>query len=78
MRGGFACERLADGNIVFRDERGDDLPASPYVISTDEGHMIEGWINDWMPEMEIDEKTCVSKWYAGDRMDWDIAVGNLF
>ena len=76
--GGFACERLGDGKIVFRDQRGDDLPASPYVATVDDGHMIEGWANDWMPEMEIDEKTCVSKWYAGDRMDWDLAVGHLF
>jgi hypothetical protein len=76
--GGFGCERNADGQIAFRDLRGDDLPASPYAVTVDEGYMIEGWVTDWMPEMEIDEKTCVSKWYAGDRMDGDLAVGHLF
>jgi len=76
--GGFGCERLGDGRIVLRDERGDDLPASPHMATVDDGHMIEGWVTDWMPELEIDEKTCVSKWYAGDRMDWDLAVGHLF
>jgi len=70
--------RLADGKIVFRDQSGSDLPPSPYVATIDEGHLIEGWINDWMPENEIDEKSCVAKWYAGDTMDWDMAVGNLF
>ena len=76
--GGFGCERLPDGQIVFRDQRGDSLPTSPYLPTIDEGHLIEGWIKDWMPEFEIDEETCVAKWYAGDRMDWDMAVGNLF
>jgi hypothetical protein len=23
-------------------------------------------------------ETCTAKWYAGERMDWDLAVGNLF
>jgi hypothetical protein len=54
------------------------LPSSPFFTSADEGHLIEGWIKDWMPEIQIDEQTCVAKWYAGDKMDWDIAVGNLF
>jgi hypothetical protein len=76
--GGFSCERFDDGRIVFSDARGSDLPVSPYVVTADEDHLIEGWINDWMPEHQIDENTCTAKWYAGDTMDWDIAVGNLF
>ena len=78
--GGFGCERLADGKIVFTDQRGDDLPASPYVATSDDGHLIEGWIKDWMPEddLEIDEETCTAKWHAGDTMDWNLAVGHLF
>jgi len=35
-------------------------------------------IKDWMQDVEIDEKTCIPHCYAGDRMDWDMAVGNLF
>jgi uncharacterized protein DUF222/HNH endonuclease len=76
--GGFDCKRLDDGQIEFRDPRGGNLPSSPFFTSADEGHLIEGWIKDWMPEIQIDEQTCVAKWYAGDTMDWDIAVGNLF
>ncbi len=76
--GGFDCERKPDGRIVFRDQRGDALPVSPYVTTADEGHLIEGWINDWMPDNEIDEDSCTAKWYAGDTMDWDLAVGHLF
>ncbi len=82
--GGFDCKRLDDGQIVFSDEGGRDLPLSPFITTADEGHLIEGWIKDWMPEteteteFEIDETTCVAKWYAGDTMDWDMAVGNLF
>ena len=76
--GGFGCEQLADGQIVFRDQRDNTLPASPCITTVEEHRMIEGWITDWIPEPEIDEETCVAKWYAGDRMDWDLAVGALF
>jgi hypothetical protein len=76
--GGFECERKTGGQIVFRDKRGEDLPASPLLITVDEDHLIEGWMKDWMPDDEIDEKTCVAQWYAGDTMDWDMAVGALF
>ena len=76
--GGFGCERKTGGQIVFRDERGEDLPTSPLFITVDENHQIEGWMKDWMPDDEIDEKTCVAQWYAGDTMDWDMAVGALF
>jgi hypothetical protein len=31
-----------------------------------------------MQDFEIDESTCVPNWMAGDRMDWDLAVGALF
>jgi len=76
--GGYGCERLPDGRFVFRDQSGGDLPVSPFIVTADEDHMIEGWIADWMPEIEIDEKTCTAKWYAGDTMDWDLAVGHMF
>jgi hypothetical protein len=76
--GGFGCKRLDDGKIVFKDLRDQLLPASPCKVTAEENHMIEGWIKDWMPDVDIDEKTCVPHWYAGDTMDWDMAVGNLF
>ena len=28
--------------------------------------------------LEIDADTCQPEWYAGDRMDWNLAVGHLF
>ena len=48
------------------------------MVTADEDHMIEGWMSDWMPEIKIDEKTCTAKWYAGDSMDWDLAVAHMF
>ena len=31
-----------------------------------------------MSQLEIDADTCVPKWYAGDTMDWNMAVSALF
>ena len=31
-----------------------------------------------MQDVVIDDTTCVPNWMAGDTMDWDLAVGNLF
>ena len=36
------------------------------------------WIEDQMPDVEIDSETCVPLTRAGERMDWDLAVGHLF
>ena len=29
-------------------------------------------------DRDIDADTCRSQWYAGERMDWNLAVGHLF
>ena len=74
--GGFGCERLADGKIVFWDQCDDGLPEFFDPISVDEVE-ISDWIHSMATEFEIDGETCVPHWYAGDRMDWDLGVGHL-
>jgi hypothetical protein len=31
-----------------------------------------------LEDLHIDSETCVSQWYAGDTMDYDLAVSSLF
>jgi hypothetical protein len=76
--GGFACEKDAQGRVCFRDERQQML--GTYVLPTPvpDDATIENWMVSRMQDFEIDAGTCVPHWMAGDRMDWDLAVGALF
>jgi hypothetical protein len=75
--GGFNCERGADGKIAFVNQRNDTLPEFSESITLDEGE-ISDWMHAMATEFEIDGETCVPRWYAGDRLDWDLGVGHLF
>ena len=74
--GGFTCERTPQGEIVFRDERNSDLPEWMELPSVDEAD-IEAWLDREFFEQQIDSETCRSQWFAGERLDWDMAVGHL-
>ena len=39
---------------------------------------ISDWLNGEFFETGIDADSCSAQWYAGERMDWDMVVGNLF
>lgn len=76
--GGFVCEKSADGKVRFKDQRDETLaPYSvmPGVAANDD---VQQWIDREFFEANIDSETCTAKWYAGERMDWDMAVGGLF
>jgi len=75
--GGFNCERRADGKIYFIDQREDVLPEFPESITLN-GDEISDWMQSMATEFRIDGETCVPRWYAGDRLDWDLGVGHLF
>jgi uncharacterized protein YijF (DUF1287 family) len=36
------------------------------------------WFEREAQVVGIDRDACVPDWYAGDTMDWDLAVGHLF
>jgi len=76
--GGFACEKDAHGRVTFRDARQHVL--GTYVLPTPlpDDATIEDWMVSHMQDVEIDDTTCVPNWMAGDKMDWDLAVGHLF
>jgi hypothetical protein len=76
--GGFECELRHDSEIIFRDAR--SRPISGSVSLPDIDHRED--LYDWFERQDrvpcIDADTCVPDWYAGDTIDWDLAVGHLF
>lgn len=76
--GGFQCGKDADGELQFRDPR--ERRLNHYVVPTPvpDDAAIEDWMVSHRQDLAIDADTCVPNWLAGDRMDWDLAVGNLF
>lgn len=72
--GGYGCERSPDGEIVFSAPDETPLPRHAKV------QHIELDPFDWF-ERELrlgDLGTCVPEWYAGETIDWDLAVWHLF
>jgi hypothetical protein len=74
--GGFGCEKTSDGEVVFRDERQKPLPewsVLPAIGDTD--------INECLDRQFFEDgrgpDACDAQWYAGERMDWNLAVSAL-
>jgi 5-methylcytosine-specific restriction endonuclease McrA len=77
--GGFRCEKTASGEIVFRDRRDQDLPASMPLPGLNPD-ALQAWLDREF--FEADDGTgygpCAAQWYAGDRMDWQMAISAMF
>ncbi len=76
--GGFVCDKSADGNVRFRDEREQPLDFSPQMPGVAANDDVQQWIDREFFEANINSESCTAKWYAGERMDWQAAVGSLF
>jgi hypothetical protein len=76
--GGFACEKTGAGEIVFRDKRAQPLADWSELPTGVDFHDVQAWMDREFFEADIDSETCTAKWHAGERMDWDMAVGALF
>jgi len=76
--GGFACERLDDGLIVFRDRNSRLLSRTAPLPDIDPRVDLYEWFEKEAEIPAIDKDACVPDWYAGDTIDWDLAVGHLF
>ena len=76
--GSFGCERLPNGQVVFTDQLGEKLTQTPMPISVVDEVAIDTWMHSIATQLNIDDRTCVPHWYAGDTMDCDLAVGHLF
>ncbi|NOX69632.1 MAG: HNH endonuclease [Gammaproteobacteria bacterium] len=76
--GGFGCERNSEGTLVFTDPRG-NIPADYFELPYIEKNANPvAWLDSQTPGLNIDADTCKPKTVAGERMDWNLAVGHLF
>ena len=76
--GGYGCRRNADGRVVFTAPNRSTLPESwplPGLVADQDPLR---WFQRAMTDLEIDPETCSPDWYAGDTMDWHMAVSTLF
>jgi len=76
--GGFACEQSESGEIYFTDQRRQRLPAWFALPSVASEQDLQAWLDSQFFAADIDSAACTAKWYAGDRMDWQMAVSALF
>ncbi|MCP4334070.1 MAG: DUF222 domain-containing protein, partial [Gammaproteobacteria bacterium] len=76
--GGFGCEKDASGNVVFKDWQARPLERSSVLSGLTTKDDVQEWLDREFFEANIDSESCVPRWYAGERMDWEMAVSALF
>ena len=76
--GGFACEKSADGEVYFKDQRQQPLPNWSELPKVANDHDIQQWLDREFFSATANGEGCNAKWYAGERMDWQMAVSALF
>ena len=76
--GGFHCGKDEQGKLQFRDPREQLLNGYSVPTPVPDDATIEDWMVSHMQDVAIDDSTGIPNWMAGDTMDWDLAVGNLF
>jgi 5-methylcytosine-specific restriction endonuclease McrA len=76
--GGFVCEKSADGEVLFSDQRDQALKDSFELPRCAAGDDIRTWLDREFFEANIDSDTCVAHWQAGNTMDWQMAVSALY
>ena len=74
--GGFSCERRDDGAFIFTGPQNQRLSCSPELANHNPD--ISQWIESLLYDPDIDERSCIPHWTAGDKIDWDLAVWHLF
>ncbi len=63
---------------MFTDPRGNilaDYFELPYI---EKNANPVAWLDSQTPALNIDADTCIPETVAGERMDWNLAVGHLF
>ncbi len=76
--GGFACEKSADGEIYFKDQRRRTLPAWTEPPNVADCHELQQRIDSEIFEATANNDGCNAKLYAGEQIDWQMAVSALF
>jgi len=65
--GGFACEKSANGEIHFKDQRQQALLPWSVLPGVSVGHDVQHWMDHEFFEAKIDSETCMPNWYSGER-----------
>ena len=76
--GGFACERSATGQLLFRDERGGVIGISGTVPAITDNPKAITSIRNRLEDLHIDAGTCVRDLSGGISMDYPLAVELLW
>lgn len=75
--GGFSCENNQQGQIEFRDQRGQLIARTGHIPALLPVPNITERLRDRYEDLHINAQTCVSM-YDDARIDWNLAVGALF
>jgi len=71
-------EALLVARMRTMDQREQPLDQSPGLSGVAANDDVQQWIDREFFEADIDSETCSARWYAGERMDWQVAVSALF
>jgi hypothetical protein len=75
--GGFGCEKTAGGEVVFTSPEKERLPDFVELPGIETGEDPIALLQRHLDTSTIDAETCESHCYAGDRIDWHLAVSHL-
>jgi hypothetical protein len=75
--GGFGCEKSASGDVVFLSPGNERLPDFHELPGIETGEDPIALLQRHLDTSAIDEHTCETHSYAGDRIDWHLAVSHL-
>ena len=76
--GGFACEKSADGEVYFKDQRQQPLPTWSELPKVADDHDLQQWMDSEWFAAAANSDGCNAKLHAGEQMDWQMAVSALF
>jgi hypothetical protein len=76
--GGFACDTSASGEVYFKDQRQQTLPTWSGLPKVASEHDVQRWLDREFFETIAGNDGCNAKWYAGEQIDWQMAVSALF
>ena len=75
--GGFGCEKTASGDVIFTSPENQRLPGFNELPGIESGEDPVTLLHCYLDTSTIDEHNCATNGYAGDRMDWHLAVSHL-
>jgi hypothetical protein len=76
--GGFTCEKSKDGEVCFRNQSQQPLPTFSELPKVASEQDLKRWLDHEFFAATADNDGCDARGYAGERIDWQMAVSALF